>query len=107
MSAYTKGPWEIREDGMVQQKSDKRLWICAPIDIPHKDGGEKATVANSTLIAAAPELLEALKMAVDSATPHVLQYYRPGVDCTEFVEETTWEPWVEVARAAIAKAEGK
>lgn len=77
-----------------------RSGLCSSV---YKDS---AWISQCRLHKAADELLEALKLAVESATPHVRVYHRAGEDCTELVEETTWDPWVEVARAAIAKAVG-
>jgi hypothetical protein len=54
---------------------------------------DESNIENARLIAAAPELLEALKQMVDSAHPHPVEH------------PTMTAAW-EVARAAIAKAEG-
>lgn len=66
MSEFTRGPWnheiEGGDEGFIRSKSGNRLWIASTVDIPSRDGGEKATSANGRLIAAAPELLEALQV---------------------------------------------
>ena len=94
---WTPGPWTIREtrDGMTIRKSRRRLEIVAPCE----GGGEMVIVgehtgldclrsANARLIAAAPELLEAL--------------YKIDANAAESAE------WIRrVTRAAIAKAEGR
>lgn len=61
------------------------------------------------LIAAAPNLLEALKGAVASANPKTRVFSREGVDekgeaVSELCSEDMWPEWVITARAAIAKA---
>lgn len=99
MSAYTAGPWRIREDGTVQQDGSKHLWICAPIDIPRREGGENATVANSTLIAAAPELYELVK----GMRSYFHSFAKDGVRPDEWI----MQEWVRKCDKAIAKAEGK
>jgi len=108
MSEYTKGPLLVKvfpltiganHDYHVCTEREECVATCW--------GEDAVAEANAKLFATAGELLEALKLAVESATPHVRTYYRPGVDCTELVEEATWEPWVDAARAAIAKTEGR
>lgn len=77
---HTPGPWEI--DGeYVQQADQTGVAIC---DVMNMDeGGDKGwyrgpvTQANARLIAAAPELLEALEEAVDLAwfeDSHAVQF---------------------------------
>jgi hypothetical protein len=63
-SEYTKGPYFVTEDGFIRVlEGEHRLYIANMVNIPHKDGGEKATNANANLLAASYELLEALKFA--------------------------------------------
>lgn len=99
MSEHTKGPWEAIE-------IKEGLWHVLPVDripqrIPtaildsHRDGHEPTrtviTPANARLIAAAPELLEALKAC------H-LQMLQSNND-SEYAQEAN-----QMAIAAIAKA---
>jgi hypothetical protein len=55
------------------------------------------------LHAAAPELLEALKLSVSAVKPT----RRTELRQAELIEITEWPEWVDAARAVIAKAEGK
>ena len=57
---HTPGPWFVNPDGWVHA-APSLLPICAPNE-PIHDGGEDG--ANARLIAAAPDLLEALKILV-------------------------------------------
>lgn len=83
--SYTKGPWKAEQSRMAE-KIQIQVWA---------DGMQIATVsglagfdyANSSLIAAAPELLHACKDILDFL-------YRSGYDTT-------------LVKDAIAKAEGK
>lgn len=95
MSAHTPGPWERRwthtsygerteETGRIVHQ---RLGtICHLVMADDVD-------ANARLIAAAPDLLEALEQMVASAPPHPVEH--PSMS----------NAWA-VARAAIAKARG-
>ena len=91
MSGYTPGPWSYdRQYRRLMGPDGKDLYI--------EGGAHWATTrdpeaeANSRLIAAAPELLEALKEVV-----------------THWADETDENDWPEFdrARKAIAKATGK
>ena len=86
---HTQGPWAV--------------YVNAPSDIVirkmSKDGYELCAIArvssgyaNARLIAAAPELLEALELLVDNP-------YREGTESDERLRR--------IARAAIAKATGE
>lgn len=102
MTAYTKGPWKLRSEGSVCVVDGSGNAISySDTFLPNEQ-----CLANARIQAAAPELLEALKLAVESASPYIRTYHRPGVGCTELVQEATYEPWVDAARVAIAKAEG-
>lgn len=85
---HTPGPW--RRNGHTSIESKDR-WIAST-----DSGGVKGfseDVANAHLIAAAPELLEALKAAL----PHLQWANIHGSRCDEQIAQT---------QAAIAKAEG-
>lgn len=96
MSGHTDGPWEFQkaEDCMGRQLDDLVKWVITAEDgdlwistgptwdPEHAEESE----ANARLIAAAPELLEALQQLVDAVDP----------------ESTGWSEAV----AAIAKATG-
>lgn len=57
MSKHTPGPWEYRGHAWVQTADDKKTPIA-------NFNFYAATEANARLIAAAPELLEACKVAL-------------------------------------------
>lgn len=97
MSKHTPGPWRINGNNMFR-------WIVADSEVFTHSGDvnrsayggnmvcESVHKANARLIAAAPELLEALKEIVDAA------------------DGAGWEqldPSFKKARAAIAKATGE
>ena len=101
MSAHTPGPWVAVKNSCFWDINIAGSWLtvadaCASKHLPDGDNGE----ANARLIAAAPELLEALKeMLVDyddasgewSGSDVIAKAYRI----------------IDKARAAIAKAEGE
>lgn len=99
MSSHTPGPWFSDERGNVWRRNPADLYENGggvagdkPVATAHKgwfgDGftGYPVT-ANARLIAAAPELLEALKYAIDNS-------------------EFNSEEFDKIARVAIAKATG-
>ena len=110
MSKHTEGPWR------AQQKIDERLnpyWIIVaehlgmdgclartwePIEV-----GESGAKANAHLIAAAPDLLEALEDLV----PIVDALDSGMAKFADILGETEPAPEAEKARAAIAKAKGE
>ena len=85
MSNHTPGPWRVDHGSMldgVNVITPRNEWICYLGMASRPD-----VVADANLIAAAPELLEALEDAVrDSESPG---------------------QWLDEARAAIAKARGE
>lgn len=101
MSAqHTPGPWEWPDDGGVREfeifgPDGTLICECSWHGCPLGEVG--ALVANAALIAAAPELLEALEN-LDSAIWRC-------VDAAE-IEGTPVEDASNAARAAIAKATG-
>lgn len=88
--SHTPGPWTVTEDSFVRQvEGTPRLYVASMVNIPYRCGGQEEEVANARLIAAAPELLEALWSAENAL-------------------EEGYEPTVvlRAVRAAIAKATG-
>lgn len=83
---HTPGPWVIDNDNVIYQEG-----TAEPIASAAPTADEKA---NAALIAAAPELLGALKMA---------EGYIAGVATNEPEEQ---DKLMAVIRAAIAKARG-
>lgn len=92
MSKHTPGPWKAHfEDAYFVTGPDLgRVAMMMNLKGAHGLGGRRSgneSAANARLIAAAPDLLEALKDAVrDSESPG---------------------QWLDEARAAIAKATGE
>lgn len=86
MSKHTKGPWEYsEEDGEPVVMAGDYYVATAHIGVPGGNSGIDAAKDNARLIAAAPDLLEALK------------FIRSVARFAHFPE----------ADAAIAKAEGR
>lgn len=92
---YTKGPWEYTKKGYVMAGETFIAETCVGVDCAYD------IPKNGALIAAAPELLEALKRIVD------LQ----GKLCNQIpLSENELRDWALancIARDAIEKAEGK
>lgn len=91
---HTPGPWEIRRTGhdakdfSIFEEGIASSSGCIA-KLPYRDGRECLVLANSRLIAAAPDLLAALIEAADMLD---VAEFPEGVDCVRRV------------RAAIAKA---
>lgn len=108
MSKHTPGPWEVHNGTDVYPVDDEkaRFYVAdcdpdnAPVassllepgEHPNTDATYEQAMANARLIAAAPDMLEALR--------RFEAYYPAGIN-----------PWLDeaasLARAAIAKAEGR
>ncbi|MBI9080249.1 MAG: hypothetical protein JEY79_10990 [Pseudodesulfovibrio sp.] len=88
MPKFTQGPWEVTKK---ESKGHVDRFVVT--------GGNRfvanASRSNSDLIAAAPDMLEAMKDAVLFWEDH------------NFDKQTIYEPWYWKAKDAIAKAEGK
>lgn len=98
MSAHTPGPWRLVE----WTAPDDYGWSIKIGDAPHRlevSAWSASSEADAHLIAAAPELLEALERLADTTQ---------GLDVTfrSAAEESTAEDALGQARAAIAKARG-
>ena len=91
-TAYTPGPWRIGEDDVIV--AGPRGLHIAKVEIT---GMGYAADANSRLIAAAPEMLDALQ-ALETMALRTAKAFpnAPGVG--------DWNQAALVARAAIAKA---
>ena len=95
---HTPGPWVVGQSGGV---IDRRGCAVAKVqDMPGQDSGERA--ANAALIAAAPDMLEALRelLAERYALEEPEQFDAAG-------NWTSDSPASEKARAAIRKATGE
>lgn len=87
MAEHTPGPWTVDtppDDYLVIRSSEGRH-ICTSIDC----------WANARLIAAAPEMFDALREATATLA------------CIDPALQSTIEPSIEQARAALAKATGR
>lgn len=96
MTKYTPGPWEVIHDiGIKVHRSEPipkgARYAVAQVGVGRGDPQDEA---NARLIAAAPDLLEALKELAD-ADPHLAENPRYGA------------PVYARAYAAIKKAEGR
>lgn len=92
---HTAGPWYVeKDDGVFVVIDDAR-----EMDPIYLDQENDEREANARLIAAAPELLGALEKAAELAKPGQEMGLRDAIDALCDV----WN----IARAAIAKAEGK
>lgn len=92
MSKHTAGPWEYQKGACDIITKDK--WIADIKWLSSEDD------ANGFLIAAAPELLEALKRALEWGESEIHNEY----DGASMLKERLAE--LDFLRAAISKAEG-
>ena len=92
---HTPGPWRAMPDGAIQK--DAAMPTGAAVIAYTRHADEKTMRANARLIAAAPDLLAALRLLLDG-----LQTYAP-----EFLHGLPKADYIRAARAAIAKAEGR
>lgn len=103
-SKHTPGPWEVYHNGKCVGAEDGHI-LTTEVE---GNGAEEAK-ANARLIAAAPDLLEALRMAQENFAPPPDPHCNclkapPCNDCVEHgAERETWS----AINAAIAKAEGR
>lgn len=107
MNAHTPGPWEAGRNPKWDAGRSNG-WVVRPAgEFPHGRWiadcgypGEPEREANARLIAAAPEMLEALKAAAG-------ELFRCGIYLSRHGQGATLVGLAETkARAAIAKAEG-
>jgi hypothetical protein len=105
MGKHTPGPWRVVRIGtlsfVAQDADEEGRFAIASVAFPnyHPEGlaaARREQADNSLLIAAAPDLLAALRGMLSIHDSVTLGQER------EFREQ-----WVPIARAAIAKAEGR
>lgn len=98
MSGHTPGPWRINSRGSQvgprSEEDDQSFGMIIPVAYLEEVDWPDAHEANARLIAAAPDLLEALDALL-------IAYCDPGNQGGDHDEK------VEAARAAIAKAKGQ
>src|SRR4051812_13043639 len=103
---HTPGPWSFRECDsvvMIEAGSDS---IAATNSKTYWQRFDDADVANARLIAAAPDLLAALKSA-ERWLGGILSETEDGVEAeVRNVHSAAWNA-IDSMRAAIAKAEGR
>ena len=100
MSKHTQGPWVIDEsyfNGSINTVCRTRHVAMVSM-YQSKPGDGEENRSNARLIAAAPDLLEALE---DLKREIILS----DVDM-DYID-SHFKPWIEKARAAIAKARGE
>lgn len=99
---HTPGPWvfcwdKYGKESEIHGKSELNdAPICIVLHDDVTESGAEEQLANARLIAAAPELLEALKALIDNV----------GICICYDESERECKAW-EMAEAAIAKAEGE
>lgn len=97
MSKHTPGPW-YAVGGVVEHPDDTvpDICVCDPklFGMGHLPRSREEIIANARLIAAAPDLLDALQLSLEYWA-HREQRYKNRSPV-----------WVQEARAAIAKAKG-
>ena len=115
MSEHTKGPWSIRKLFSGSKITSGNVEICWVDDALNDLTGEtrkaskKEMDANARLIAAAPEMLEALESLIElcEEPPEAMcscHISPPCSDCQEFSAEREARS---IAREVIARATGK
>jgi hypothetical protein len=92
---HTPGPWQASENGFLRMgvRDASGAWMTYKAGEDYM--GPKQLEANAKLIAAAPDLLEALECLKR-------EVILSDVDMAYI--DTHFKPWIEKARAAIAKA---
>jgi len=89
--AHTPGPWHVNSFGQILDKHGDQIADLENSDFPEQED------ANAPLIAAAPDLLAALR-----AVEHAFAVGEPSDGFGSAMETAA-----KLARAAIAKADGK
>jgi len=98
MANHTEGPWFVGEDDRNGQAVVRNKHIEVATLWHHCVGAiEKEMRANAHLVAAAPELLGALRF--------ILAFYEP--DANRYLDTEAWKNAEASARYAVAKAEGR
>lgn len=100
MSKHTPGPWEIEEESGGHSITNRSFtgdeWCIAEVY-----GKTDTSIANANLIAAAPDLLDAL----ESVTKMAIKGDQYSYD--DWGQDYVEDPRVTKAKAVIAKARGE
>lgn len=91
--SYTKGPWEVEAEAGFGVFVHDPEGTVAEVMCDQKHTDDYTALANARLIAAAPELLEALRLIVTNSAPGSVN--------------TLCRADLDRAKQAIRKAEGK
>lgn len=101
MIPHTPGPW-VLEDNDLQRKvfvASRHLgYPTYIVSFGQRSNWDAVDEANARLIAAAPELLEALNALLD---------YSPDLDTPSEIEAEKWVALKEHARSIVAKVKGE
>jgi len=97
-SRHTPGPWRWDEDGNLVAADGKRVLTAATFLLDHRElaASIDAKEPDAALVAAAPDLLEALREIEQAST------WTMHSGCMEPIGRLT-----DIARTAIARAEGR
>jgi hypothetical protein len=106
MTAHTPEPWRVLADEQIMGRPISGRWaveadgayIC--LDPEWDDECHAESLANARLIAAAPDLLEALQSMV-------YEFGKRRHDSDELIVGDTQNPFVRQAQEVIAKARGE
>lgn len=105
MSAHTPGPWSITDDHPTRATlhiDQERNAGYGDVAVVYRVGVDDARhEADARLIAASPDLLEALRSL------HGCVSYSDTMGCWVLTGNERTRPALEAARRAIAKAEGR
>lgn len=108
MSKHTPGPWKVFEnpEGLpVVESTGPHADAVAHIRWARREADGAEVDANARLIAAAPDLLEALRLAIQFVEkPKLVDALRDLPD--GWAEPVSRDATLQAARAAIAKATG-
>ncbi len=103
MSKHTPGPWHHtgREFNDVRDSDDELVAVALHLRVGQPERSVQEAEANARLIAAAPELLEALKTAMQQLETDAIFMSLSGANGDHQAKAAL------IARAAIAKATGE
>jgi len=113
MSKHTPGPWIVWKEGVYAANKDTKAsplslssyrgTVCEMDDLD-EEIPKRQRIANARLIAAAPDLLEAAKLALKAVPPPGCPNQAELGSCTHCDAQ---EHAIKTLQAAIAKAEGR